>query len=281
MQGSMLFPTLAVKSRHVFPTVEINGVRCCAVCGQSREGSVTVHGREMIYDSLCNCDLRNIEKEKEQDEKRRELSRIESLKRQCVKEYHSSLYSFADDDGQDETHLALAEMYVDRFDNERRKGRGLLFMGKPGTGKTFLASCIANALMERLYSCVIVSVPYLVDRFRDFDTRDSAFELINTVDLAVFDDLGAEYSSAFACDKMFQVVNCRYEAKKPSIFTTNLTYEKMKASDNISLARIFERILERSVPCTFTVDRRQANRDAMVKEFGREFIEYTKEKKNG
>ena len=73
--------------------------------------------------------------------------------------------------------------------------------------------------------------------------------------------------SQFACDKMFQVVNCRYEARKPSIFTTNLAYESMKASNNISLARIFERILERSVPCTFTVDRRQANRDAMVKEF--------------
>lgn len=102
----------------------------------------------------------------------------------------------------------------------------LLFMGATGLGKTFLSGCIARAVADKGYSVCYVSAGKL---FSDFETEkfrlreDGALtgEYLGT-DLLIIDDLGTEMTTQFTVSALYQVVNGRMLAGKPTIVSTNL-----------------------------------------------------------
>ena len=69
--------------------------------------------------------------------------------------------------------------------------------------------------------------------------------------LLIIDDLGAERSTDFALEKVYNVVDSRYRAKRPIILTTNLSMEEMKETLDIRYTRIFDRIFEMCYPMQF------------------------------
>lgn len=104
--------------------------------------------------------------------------------------------------------------------------RWILFSGSHGAGKTHLAVAIANESVRRGQTVFFAFVPDLLDHLRGtFSPNspiayDELFEQIKTVPMLILDDLGAESSTPWAEEKLYQIMVYRHETLLPTIITT-------------------------------------------------------------
>jgi len=104
----------------------------------------------------------------------------------------------------------------------------LVFSGVSGCGKTHLAAAIANRLLEAGASVWFVVVPDLLDHLRaTFGPQskiayDELFETVRAAPVLVLDDLGTQSNTPWAQEKLFQLINARYNDRRPTVFTTNV-----------------------------------------------------------
>lgn len=107
------------------------------------------------------------------------------------------------------------------------EGRWLVLAGSYGCGKTHLAAAIANARIERGQPALFVNAPDFLDYLRAAfapeadESYAERFELVRNVPLLVLDDLGAESPTPWANEKLYQLLNHRYNAHLPTVITTN------------------------------------------------------------
>ncbi len=107
-------------------------------------------------------------------------------------------------------------------------GGWLVLSGPCGSGKTHLAAAIANTQFEQGTLVLFTVVPHLLDHLRaafaptSETTYDALFEKVCQAGLLVLDDLGAEHSTPWAQEKLFQIINHRYMYRYPTVITTNL-----------------------------------------------------------
>ncbi len=109
----------------------------------------------------------------------------------------------------------------------RRPEGWLVLVGGYGCGKTHLAAAIANERLDRGEPVLFVVVPDLLDHLRaTFNpatpvTYDERFEQVKRAPLLILDDLGTHASTPWAQEKLFQLLNYRYNARLPTVITTN------------------------------------------------------------
>ena len=137
--------------------------------------------------------------------------------------------------------FGIAQKYVENFDEMYEQSQGMLFWGDVGTGKSYTAAAIANELMERMNPVIMTS---FVKLLQDTD-NGSYMNRLNRAKLLIIDDLGAERSSDYTLEKVYDIIDSRYRTGKPVIFTTNLTMQQMKECTDIRYNRIYDRIFER------------------------------------
>ncbi len=128
-----------------------------------------------------------------------------------------------------------------------RQPRGwLILFGNYGCGKTHLAAAIANQLIQNHYRVLLAVVPDLLDHLRstfgpsseiEYDQR---FEDIREADVLILDDLGTENTTSWAREKLFQIINHRYNFALPTVITSNRKPEEIDA-------RIFSRMSDRAL----------------------------------
>jgi DNA replication protein DnaC len=100
-------------------------------------------------------------------------------------------------------------------------------MGPYGCGKTHLAAAIANEAIQRGNQALFAIVPDLLDHLRSAfspssDVQyDELFERVRTAFLLILDDLGTESATPWAREKLYQIVNYRYNDRRPTVITTN------------------------------------------------------------
>lgn len=109
----------------------------------------------------------------------------------------------------------------------------LLLEGGYGCGKTHLAAAIANDAVSRGVPTLFITVPDLLDslRFAFADpetTFEQRFEEIRNADLLILDDFGTQNATAWAQEKLFQIINYRYINKMPTVITTNLMLDEIE-----------------------------------------------------
>lgn len=103
----------------------------------------------------------------------------------------------------------------------------LVFRGGVGSGKTHLAAAIANEAIRRRIPVLFAVVPDLLDHLRatfaptSSVQYDEMFEGVRSTPLLVLDDLGTESSTPWAQEKLYQLVNYRYNYQMPTVYTTN------------------------------------------------------------
>lgn len=127
----------------------------------------------------------------------------------------------------------------------------LVITGSYGCGKTHLAAAIANHRVERGLPVLFVVVPDLLDYLRTTYAPDSPtsfderFEQVRNVELLVLDDFGTQHTTPWASEKLYQLLNYRYNAKLPTVITTNQTLDEM---DPRLSSRFADRDLVRTLP---------------------------------
>ncbi|MDQ3549169.1 MAG: ATP-binding protein [Chloroflexota bacterium] len=111
----------------------------------------------------------------------------------------------------------------------RNRDGWLVLVGEYGCGKTHLAAAIANFMLQEREagSPVFAVVPDLLDYLRTtFDpdsevSYDDRFSALRGAPLLILDDLGTENTTPWAREKLFQIINHRYNERSPLVVTTN------------------------------------------------------------
>lgn len=132
--------------------------------------------------------------------------------------------------------LAFAQVYATEFDQVLRMGRSALFVGKPGTGKTHLACGIGlHVMREQNRTVLFTTVMRAIRRVKDSWSRDSretesqAIETLVAPDLLILDEVGVQFGSEFERNILFDVLNERYEKRRPTILMSNLPVQDVTA----------------------------------------------------
>ena len=202
----------------------------------------------------CRCRAERRYQEEQMLQQDKDMRAMEALKRQSLMDERLRDVSFDSfrKTNDNAYNLKLCLRYANHFDEMLAKNQGLLFYGGVGTGKTFAAACIANQLLNQRIPVIMTSFVKLLESMQGFSEDDSVLiARLNRAKLLIIDDLGAERSTDYALEKVYDIVDSRYRAKLPIILTTNLSMTELKESTDIRYTRIYDRIFEMCYPMQF------------------------------
>ena len=226
------------------------GLIYCSRCRTVRQKRIEVAGKTIEPRCMCACQTAAYEQQ-EQDRKRREfLDRVEKNRSVGLTDPVLRKHTFENDLGYNPKQMEMAKRFVQHWEEFQKDSMGLLLWGPVGTGKSFIAGCIANALLDQGVPVMMTNFARLLNRLTDMyaGDRNTYIDSFNSFPLLIIDDLGVERNSEFAREQVFSVIDSRYRSQLPMIVTTNLTPKEMKNPTDLSRARIYDRVLERCTP---------------------------------
>lgn len=247
----------------------------CPECGKNIKYSyITAMGKEFQIE--CSCITEKKKRQRKQTiangykvirAKMRELSGLKTRQQQYF------IYKITPRDGQEAAFKAAID-FIHRF-SENIHTTGLMFFGGVGIGKTLLSSAIANAVIDaypisendaeqagKSMEADKISTPVcfasaveLLARLRASlnasSKEESAQAIMNRLkraSLLILDDIGAHVPSAWANERIFEIIDHRYNENLPVILSTNSTPEELKK--DILDARIVDRLREMCISVT-------------------------------
>lgn len=222
-----------------------DGLLHCAVCHKKTQTIVEFEGEKRRVRCICDCKQKELEAYKQAEIQ----AENERMRRRCFAETNMAGWTFANDDGKNPKISNAMKRYSDDFRDFKAEGRGLLLYGSVGTGKTYYAACIANALIDIGYSVLMTNFARLTNEIQGrFDDKNEYIDSLNRYSLLIIDDLGVERKSEYMQETVFSIIDSRYRSGLPFIITTNLSAEEIKKNGDIGYSRIYDRILERCFP---------------------------------
>ena len=226
-----------------------DGLIHCSQCHTPKQCKITLFEKEKIVPCLCKCEIEKRDAEEALRKQQEQEKRIKQYRKMGFPESDMIDWTFEHDDGLNPKLTSAMKAYVENFEKFRSSGKGLLLYGSVGTGKTYAAASVANALIDKGYPCLVTNFARLANTLQGlFDGRQDYIDSLNRFDLLVIDDLAAERSTEYMQEQVFNIINSRYVAGLPMIITTNLTGDELKHPDSIGKERIYSRILERCHP---------------------------------
>lgn len=225
-----------------------DGLLHCKRCGTPVQCRVTFSGEERTVFCLCQCRKEKREQERQQAKARERMLNIQRLKAMGIQARHLRHWRF--DMARDTPELQLAKRYVEHWEKAKAEDLGLLFWGDVGTGKSFLAACIANALLERQVPVLMTNFSNILNQLGGMYPEDRRHYIasFSRFPLLILDDLGIERSTEYALEQVYTVIDERYRSGQPLIVTTNLPIGNIRNPTDVAHARIYSRILELCTP---------------------------------
>lgn len=269
-----------------------DGLLYCGKCKTRKQGEYTMPWGVIRPYHLCECAERKRDEEEARHKKEqlmfkererlsflRSTGRLETsikeickmscpeafkeIERICFPEKSMRQWSFENDDMQNARITNAMKSYVENFEEMHSTGQGLLLYGKVGTGKTYAAAEVANALLDLGFSALVTNFARIANTVHGlYDSKQAYYDSLKRFDLLVIDDLAAERKTEYMQEIVFNVIDSRYRAGLPMIITTNLTAEELKNPQDIGNKRIFDRIMERCLPIEVEFSNRRHQKTA-------------------
>jgi DNA replication protein DnaC len=142
------------------------------------------------------------------------------------------------------------------FDFAKNPEGWLVFMGETGCGKTHLASAIVNYRYEQGKPALFVVVPDFLDHLRSAFSPDSKisydtlFESVKSAPLLVLDDFGEQSTNPWVKEKLYQLINFRYNNRLPTVITTRLSLDEIMETVDESIS---SRLMDRKLSVNFNI----------------------------
>ena len=188
---------------------------------------------------ICDCKLKEEEKRKESEH----VIQMERVRERCFPEKQLRTWCFETDNGiGDRDAMQKARIYADRFAQALENNIGLTLWGEVGTGKSFLAACVANSVIEQGYSCLMTSFSRIADGAWSVHDKETYFDSFSEYDLLVIDDLGVERKTGYVDEIVTKIIERRCNSGKPVIVTTNIAPATMMDSKDITEKRVYSRL---------------------------------------
>jgi DNA replication protein DnaC len=172
----------------------------------------------------CICQLAKVEQQRL--EQLRALGNLQHLHHMVFESFVPEGYGLPPEKAENLRHaFEEARRYADDPEG------WLILFGGYGCGKTHLAAAIANRAVERGQPVLFIVVPDLLDHLRATYSPtspvryDERFEEVRNAPLLIMDDLGTQSSTTWATEKLFQILNYRYNAQLPTVITSNSNLE--------------------------------------------------------
>ena len=227
-----------------------SGLICCSKCRTPRQKRINAVGRTIEPRCMCACQTADYEKRERERKHREFLDMVAKNRSVGLPDPELRKHSFENDLGYNPQQIYIAKKYVQHWEEFRNTSTGLILWGNVGTGKSFIAGCIANALLDKGVPVIMTNFARLLNKLTDMyaGDRNAYTDSFKRYPLMIIDDLGVERNSEFAREQVFSVIDSRYRSELPMIVTTNLTLEELQHPEDLSRSRIYDRILERCLP---------------------------------
>ena len=235
-----------------------DGLLYCGKCRKPKEAyfapdKAAIFGRDR-HPAECDCQRTAREEREAAEKRRRHLDTVEELKRRGFTDPTMRDWTFENDNGRN-PQAGIARRYVEHWEDMRTDNIGCLFWGGVGTGKSYLAGCIANALMEKEIPVHMTNFALILnDLAASFENRNEYISRLCRYPLLIIDDFGMERGTEYGLEQVFNVIDSRYRSGKPLIVTTNLTLDDLRNPEDTAHSRIYDRLLSMCVPVRFTGD---------------------------
>ena len=258
---------IAEKQEDPEGTFRKDGILYCSECGEPLEAvKRNSSGEELRIRIRCKCPsgtyvterdtegwLERLKAEQAEQDKRYEEERrknIEKRKRAAFDDIRLKEWTFENDDMTNPRVSSIARNYADNFFTMLDRGKGLLFYGGVGTGKSYIAACIANEVIEQGRSCKFTNFSRLANTLVacEFGEKQDKIDSLARMQLLVIDDLGSERNTEFMNEIVYSIIDARHKSGLPLIVTTNLTGEQLKHPADIHSERVFSRLFEMCFP---------------------------------
>ena len=227
----------------------IDGVLYCCHCHTPKQHVRNWRGKTYRFPIPCQCQKDALARQEQKEQRRKAMEKAQRYRELGFSDEVLKNWTFARDDGASPKYTAIMKRYVEHFSECRVKGQGLLLYGSCGSGKTFAAAAVANALIEQGIPCLVSNFDRLFDKLTAPKAqRTMEVEDLNKFELLVLDDLDAEADNKYIDNMIFRIVDSRYRAGLPMIITTNLTKQDLLNPRSVAKKRIYDRILERCCP---------------------------------
>ena len=228
-----------------------DGLLYCGKCHTPKEAffakGIVLMGKNK-HPVECSCQRTEREQQEALINQQKHIDLVRRLKTEGFSDPAMLDWTFENDNGRS-PQMHYAHRYVEQWQTMRSENLGLLLWGGVGTGKSFLAGCIANALMKQEVPVRMTNFARILNELNSsFSGRNDVVDKLCRYPLLIIDDFGMERGTEYALEQIYNIVDSRYRSRKPLIVTTNLTLDEIRHPQDTPHTRIYDRLLEMCIP---------------------------------
>lgn len=206
----------------------------------------------------CKCRQEEIRRQEEEEARRKRIDEFNNRTRLSLMgdRYKNKRLADAVITEHNRSAYEKCNKYAANHKAVKANNIGLYIYGDNSSGKTYLTACLCNELLWIGYRCVYTNLATILNEIRGSYDKNGIGEVeildrLNYYDFAFIDDLGKEFigreynasSSKWAEEKLFEILNARYNSQKPTIFSSNYSIADLETTLGLDKA-IVERINE-------------------------------------
>lgn len=223
-------------------------IEYCKVCGKPITKRFNFWDKKSrLVRCRCDCDEKAEQEKINKEQERKKKEQVTKLKNDCFSSKAMWSWNFDNDDGRNPK-MEIAQKYVLKWETMMEQNYGLMFIGDVGSGKSYMAACIANSLTNQGYTVKMTNFIKIRNDIFSAADKNAYVEKLCDYDLLILDDIGTERNTDYSLENVYWVIDERTAAEKPIIITTNLNLDKCNFDENITYKRIYDRLRKVCIP---------------------------------